>query len=69
MAAASVPDQVRAFTAETTDAHSLGAGVHATSSGLAMLVVDDDDLLQTLATLLDYLPDHHLDDPPITVCP
>ncbi len=66
----SAPDQVRSFTAEATDAQSLGgAAVHATSSGLATLVVDDDDLLETLATLLDYLPDHHLDDPPITACP
>ncbi len=66
----SAPEQVRAFTAESTDALSLGgAGVHATASGLAALVVDDDDLLETLATLIDYLPDHHLDDPPIAPCP
>ena len=66
----SAPEQVRAFTAESTDAMSLGgATVHATTSGLATLVVDDDDLLQTLATLLEYLPDHHLDDPPLAPCP
>ncbi|MGZ8762077.1 MAG: acyl-CoA carboxylase subunit beta [Acidimicrobiia bacterium] len=66
----SAPDQVRAFTAESTDAMSLGgAAVHATTSGLATLVVEDDDLLQTLAALLEYLPDHHLDDPPLAPCP
>jgi acetyl-CoA carboxylase carboxyltransferase component len=32
---------------------------------VAAVVVDDDaDALAALATILDYLPDHHLDDPP-----
>jgi acetyl-CoA carboxylase carboxyltransferase component len=42
-----------------------GAGVHDLRSGVAAVVVDDDgDALAALATILDYLPDHHLDDPP-----
>ena len=42
-----------------------GAAVHSFRSGVASLVVDDDaDALAGLAAILDYLPDHHLDDPP-----
>jgi propionyl-CoA carboxylase beta chain len=35
---------------------------------VAALVVDDDaDALDAMATILDYLPDHHLDDPPLAI--
>jgi propionyl-CoA carboxylase beta chain len=42
-----------------------GSAVHSFRSGVASLVVEDDaDALSGLAAILEYLPDHHLDDPP-----
>jgi acetyl-CoA carboxylase carboxyltransferase component len=60
------PDTVSAFTGVPVGRTDLGgASVHDLRSGVATLVVDDDaDALAALATILDYLPDHHLDDPP-----
>jgi acetyl-CoA carboxylase carboxyltransferase component len=60
------PDTVTAFTGMPVSRVELGgAGVHDLRSGVAALVVDDDaDALDALATILDYLPGHHLDDPP-----
>jgi acetyl-CoA carboxylase carboxyltransferase component len=60
------PDTVSAFTGVPVSRASLGgASVHESRSGVAALVVDDDaDALAAMATILDYLPDHHLDDPP-----
>src|SRR5262249_62085028 len=60
------PDTVSAFTGVPVGRTDLGgASVHDVRSGVTALVVDDDtDALAALATILDYLPDHHLDDPP-----
>jgi acetyl-CoA carboxylase carboxyltransferase component len=60
------PDTVSAFTGVPVSRADLGgAPVHELHSGVAALVVDDDaDALAAMATILDYLPDHHLDDPP-----
>jgi acetyl-CoA carboxylase carboxyltransferase component len=60
------PDTVTSFTGVPMSPMELGgAAVHDLRSGVAALVVDDDaDALAALATILDYLPDHHLDDPP-----
>jgi acetyl-CoA carboxylase carboxyltransferase component len=58
------PDTVTAFTGEPTTRESLGgAEVHRTRSGLATLVVDDEDEARTaLRDLLEYLPDNNIDD-------
>jgi acetyl-CoA carboxylase carboxyltransferase component len=60
------PDTVSAFTGVPVGRADLGgAPVHEVRSGVAALIVDDDaDALAAMATILDYLPDHHLDDPP-----
>jgi acetyl-CoA carboxylase carboxyltransferase component len=60
------PDTVTTFTGMPVSRGELGgAAVHDLRSGVAAVVVDDDaDALAALATILDYLPDHHLDDPP-----
>jgi acetyl-CoA carboxylase carboxyltransferase component len=60
------PDTVSAFTGVPVGRTGLGgASVHGLRSGVAALVVDDDaDALAAMATILDYLPGHHLDDPP-----
>ena len=60
------PETVVAFTGlEVTRRKLGGASVHATRSGVAALVVDDDgDVPGALADLLGYLPANHLDDPP-----
>ena len=40
--------------------------MHERRSGVASLVVDDEDAaLDVVATVLDYLPSNHLDDPPV----
>lgn len=59
------PDTVSAFTGVPVDRVGLGGpAVHEMRSGLAAVVVEDDDsALHALAGILDYLPDHHLDDP------
>jgi acetyl-CoA carboxylase carboxyltransferase component len=60
------PDTVTAFTGVPVSPVELGgAAVHDFRSGVASLVVDDDaDALSGVAAILDYLPSHHLDDPP-----
>jgi acetyl-CoA carboxylase carboxyltransferase component len=60
------PDTVSEFTGVPVTRPGLGgAPVHELRSGVAALVVDDDvDALDALTAILDYLPDHHLDDPP-----
>jgi acetyl-CoA carboxylase carboxyltransferase component len=60
------PDTATEFTGVPVSPVDLGgAAVHDLRSGVAAVVVDDDaDALAALATILDYLPDHHLDDPP-----
>jgi acetyl-CoA carboxylase carboxyltransferase component len=60
------PDTVTEFTGVPVSRVDLGGpAVHDVRSGVAALVVDDDaDALAALATILEYLPDHHLDDPP-----
>jgi len=63
------PDTVGAFTGVLVGRSELGgASVHDLRSGVTTLVVDDDaDALAALATIIDYLPDHHLDDPPVAL--
>ena len=60
------PDTVRSFTGIDVDHHTLGgAGVHTRRSGVATLVVHDEDAArETVAALLDLLPANHLEDPP-----
>jgi acetyl-CoA carboxylase carboxyltransferase component len=60
------PDTVKAFTGIDVDHRALGgAAYHDTRSGVASLVVADEDAARdTVASLLDYLPANHLDDPP-----
>lgn len=60
------PGPVGAVTGMSIDPDALGgAAVHATRSGLASLVADDeDDCLAALGELLSHLPDNHLADPP-----
>ena len=60
------PDTVEAFTGIAVDHRALGgATYHDTRSGVASLVVADEDAARdTVASLLDYLPANHLDDPP-----
>lgn len=43
-----------------------GANLHASRSGIASLIADDEeDACELAATLLSYLPDHNMADPPI----
>jgi acetyl-CoA carboxylase carboxyltransferase component len=60
------PDVVVAFTGVPIERDGLGgSGVHERESGVATLVVaDEDDAMLTLETLLSYLPSNHLEDPP-----
>jgi acetyl-CoA carboxylase carboxyltransferase component len=60
------PDTVRAFTGIDVDHRSLGgAAMHGTRSGVASFVVGDESTAREIvATVLDYLPDNHLADPP-----
>jgi len=60
------PDTVRAFTGIAVDHRGLGgAAYHDTRSGVASLVVAHERAArETVATLLEYLPSNHLDDPP-----
>jgi acetyl-CoA carboxylase carboxyltransferase component len=61
------PDTATAFTGVPVGRTDLGgAAIHDVRSGVAAAVVDDDaDALAAMATILDYLPGHHLDDPPL----
>lgn len=64
------PDAVEEFTGIEIDRQALGAApIHARETGVASLVVDDlDAALDAAATVLDYLPDNNLDDPPSYLC-
>jgi acetyl-CoA carboxylase carboxyltransferase component len=61
------PDSVVEFTGVAVDRTALGgAAVHRTTSGVASLVVADAEAADdAVATLLSYLPAHHLEDPPV----
>jgi len=60
------PDTVRAFTGMALENRELGgATLHGQLSGVASLVVDDeDDARLAVAHVLAYLPSNHLEDPP-----
>jgi acetyl-CoA carboxylase carboxyltransferase component len=60
------PEVVAAFTGVPITTERLGgASVHARESGVATLVVaDEDDADVAVEALLSYLPSNHLDDPP-----
>ncbi len=60
------PDAVAAFTGMTLSRAELGgADVHATVSGVATLVVDDElDVEDAVADILAYLPSHNVGDAP-----
>ncbi|MET0921142.1 MAG: carboxyl transferase domain-containing protein [Acidimicrobiia bacterium] len=60
------PDVVVQFTGVAIDRDDLGgARVHDRTSGVATLVVaDEDEAMLAAATLLSYLPSNHLEDPP-----
>ncbi|MGH8985594.1 MAG: acyl-CoA carboxylase subunit beta [Acidimicrobiia bacterium] len=62
------PDTVTAFTGVPTTRETLGgAAVHAARSGVAALVVDDeDDARHALADLLAYVPPNNVEDAPRT---
>jgi len=60
------PDTVLAITGIDLDHRTLGgAGIHERRSGVAAMVVPDEDAAAELCwTLLEYLPANHLEDPP-----
>jgi acetyl-CoA carboxylase carboxyltransferase component len=60
------PDVVAQFTGVAIDGNRLGGlAVHERESGVAALVVaDEDDGLLAIRSLLSYLPSNHLEDPP-----
>ncbi|MGH9033254.1 MAG: carboxyl transferase domain-containing protein, partial [Acidimicrobiia bacterium] len=60
------PDTVTGFTGVPTTREALGgAAVHAARSGVAtMIVEDEDDARHALADLLSYLPPNNVEDPP-----
>ena len=60
------PRMVETFTGESLDSVELGgAGVHASSTGLAALVVPDEgSVIDALGHLLAYLPSHIDEEPP-----
>jgi acetyl-CoA carboxylase carboxyltransferase component len=60
------PEVVTAFTGVPITSERLGAAtVHERESGVAALVVtDEDDAMVALEVLLSYLPSNHLQDPP-----
>ena len=60
------PQVLRAVTREDVGFEELGgADVHASRSGVAQFVADDDlECLQLIRRLLSYLPQNNLDDPP-----
>jgi acetyl-CoA carboxylase carboxyltransferase component len=61
------PDSVTEFTGEAVSRAELGSSaVHDRRTGVAALVVRDEVVARdALAALLGYIPDHHLDDPPL----
>ncbi len=64
------PDSVEDFTGVRVSRSELGgASVHAARTGVASLVVADERAAhEAIASLLWYLPDHHLADPPLVGC-
>jgi acetyl-CoA carboxylase carboxyltransferase component len=64
------PDVVVQFTGVPIDRDALGgAHVHDRHSGVAALVVHDEDAaVHAVGALLGYLPSNHLDDPPVFEC-
>jgi acetyl-CoA carboxylase carboxyltransferase component len=64
------PDAVSEFTGVRVTREELGSsGVHARRSGVATLVLDDDQAaIDALTDVLSYLPDHHMQDPPRDGC-
>jgi len=60
------PDTVRSFTGIDIDHRALGgAGIHDRRSGVATIVVPDEDAAREMVwTILEYLPANHLEDPP-----
>ncbi len=60
------PDTVRDFTGIDVDSRALGgAPMHGSRSGVASFVVADEDAARdVVATMLEYLPSNHLQDPP-----
>ena len=60
------PETVRSFTGITVDHRELGGTwAHDRRSGVASLVVPDEEhALEAIWAVLEYLPSHHLDDPP-----
>ena len=63
-------DAVESFTGVPVDRPTLGgAWVHESTSGVATLVVDDEERVEdAVAELLAYLPPNHLADPPAWRC-
>ena len=63
------PDVVVSFTGVAIDRDRLGgAAVHERESGVAtMVVANEDDALLVARFLLGYLPSNHLEDPPIEI--
>ncbi len=64
------PEIIKTVTGEDVSFEELGgAHTHATKSGVAHLVAaDEDEMTQTARTLLSYLPQNNLDDPPRFAC-
>jgi acetyl-CoA carboxylase carboxyltransferase component len=64
------PDTVRAFTGIELGHRALGgAALHASRSGVASLVVADEEAAQdAVARILEYLPSNHFEDPPRYAC-
>ncbi|MGH9190022.1 MAG: acyl-CoA carboxylase subunit beta [Acidimicrobiales bacterium] len=64
------PRTVERFTGAATDHAGLGgAAVHHSRSGMAsLLVADEEDAGWAVADLLSYLPSNYLDEPPVTAC-
>ena len=65
------PDAVAGFSGMQVDHFALGgAGSHATRTGVASLVADDEEgALDALAAILSYLPDNNMAAPPRTSAP
>jgi acetyl-CoA carboxylase carboxyltransferase component len=63
------PRMVETFTGEALDATELGgAGIHASGTGVASLVVGPDEVLDALGDLLAYLPSSIDEEPPRWSC-
>jgi acetyl-CoA/propionyl-CoA carboxylase carboxyl transferase subunit len=60
------PDVIRVVTGEEVTAEELGGAMtHATKSGVASVIgEDDEDVLQRVRYLLSFLPSNNLEDPP-----